>query len=206
MRTNLLKITSYFLVLNIPALAFADQNPWFTSINVGYGHYNEMFRQDGTYPLLRISFGKELISAANTHLGLELGAETGNTMRLTVPQNLLDQVGGMACKTIMKPPIDLLVTSRTLMNKNISILLKGGAALWTWQFDSCSSKDIIDVSPEVQVGLGYTINDNSFVQLLYGYTKGSAFNYFITAEKLEFIGTPNQHKLLLGITYLFGNS
>jgi hypothetical protein len=181
--------------------------PWRVSLGFGYGHFQDMFYQDGYYPSLKIALGKGLISTNHINLGLELGMETGNTMRLDVPKPLLNQVGGMPMQSTVKPIFDILETLQAEINRRFFGVLKAGGALRSWQFERCSSVDKMQVNPEFQVGMGYHINQKSYVELVYRSIVGRPLTYVVNTgnEQLYVSGSPTQQGILLNITLLLDN-
>jgi len=198
----------FFALFFAASTAFAapESAPWSTSLSIGYGSFSNMFQDDGRYALLKLGFGKGIFEYKSTLFGLELGVETGNTMRLDVSREILDQLGGLPFQSRVKPIIDLLGTARIpVRDSGVSVLLKAGAALRTWQFDRCSADDRSVGDPEFQAGFAWTINKHIFTHLTGRVILGRKVTWFVdpSLDQLSISGMPNQYGILFGTTFLF---
>ena len=165
-----------------------------------------MFHQDGQYSLLKLSIGKELFHYHSTAIGLELGVETGNTMRLDISKTLLNQLGGLPFQSQMKPTSDLLGIIRApIYSTRLNVLLKTGVAFRTWQFERCSADDRSQVDPEFQFGFAWQVNNSVYLQLSGRTIIGQKVRYSINPleEQLIITGMPSQYGVLIGTTFFF---
>lgn len=71
------------------------QSPWSLEVGLGYGNYQDMIRSDGSTTLTRIGIAKEFIRSQHLRTGLELGAQTGNTARLNISEDIKNSLGGL---------------------------------------------------------------------------------------------------------------
>ncbi|MFJ1270002.1 hypothetical protein ACD661_15695 [Legionella lytica] len=180
---------------------------WGFSGSLGATHYTQVYNTDGYSVLGRLSFDVQYSLANSLDVGLETGVQNGNTMRLDIPKPTLDLLGGEPVSIIVKPTIDVLATAKITPSVDAAVygLVKAGVAYRQMQVDRNEVNDLSKISPEVQAGLGYTINTSLAVHLLYQHIFGNNPNYEVDTqtERGSISNIPSQDSLLLGITLLF---
>jgi hypothetical protein len=119
-------------------LQATNSHPWSVTASLGYTNYQSMYSDDGQTALGRLAIGKELFTRKYLIFGLEIGVQSGNTMRLNVPQITLDEIGGLPNQSTVKPTLDLLATAKIqpLGSSQFFGEIKGGIAYRQWQADS----------------------------------------------------------------------
>lgn len=145
---------------------------WSLTGSIGVTTYQNMVDSDGTTVLGRLAFGKELDSNALFALGLELGVQNGNSMRVAVPEgtSCAFVLGDLPIQSIVKPMLDFLVTAKInpLDSTPFFAALKGGVAYRHWQFeDRDSISALSQIAGEVQAGFGVLISDKVSFAVLY---------------------------------------
>jgi hypothetical protein len=184
--------------------------PWIFTGSLGYTQYQHAFDNDGQTALGRLSIGKEFYKTdemaygSELSFGLEIGLQTGNSMRAVIPPRG-DFLGGLILQTQIKPELDLLLTLRTntLENFPIFMILKGGIAYRQWQFEELYLINTVSkASPELQAGLGYLINDSAFITLSYQGIYGGTPEYNFNANNFtaSIDNIPTQNAILLGLS------
>jgi hypothetical protein len=176
---------------------------WSFITSVGYSNYTHMLEHDGQTPIMRLAFGKRLFSIQNIGIGIELGIQNGNTM--DVDTSAFPGTGGIPVSTTIKPPLDLLATLKTgpLFNTPIFARVKSGIANYHWQFDNNDvMKNQLRIAGEVQAGLGYTINENFDLTVLYQGIYGGRPTLLSSSneDNLTITNIPAQHGVLLSLT------
>jgi len=177
----------------------AEVMPWHFSTGIGYVNYNDMVDPNTT--VLRLSAQRDLFDYSifnhATTFGIELGAQTGLDSRLQATQTLIDNLGGPAVQTIIKPFWDLLGTAsmplqmhesmKSTMNHvpysqkamdwmaDSNLLAKVGFAYRQMHFDRDTMNTKTQISPEVQVGMSKNLSKHVDIALVYqGIYSGSA--------------------------------
>lgn len=158
------------------------------------------------------AFGRFAVARQITHfkfinLGLELGVQSGNTMRLDIPQDTLNLLGGLPIQANIKPMLDLLATATTepLMNMPVFAVVKAGIAYRRMQInDRVTVNDLSQVGFEVQAGLGTNITDRAKLSLVYQGVFDGNTNFTVNT----LVGTghvsniPAQNGVLLNLSYI----
>lgn len=205
---NLLKTTnSSSKVVNHNVLFDVENHPWSFTASLGYTNYQSMYLNDGQTILVRLAFGREFFINKQIAYGLELGAQNGNKMRLNVPQETLDELGGLPVQSTVKPLLDLLATAK-IQPFGLSPFfgeIKGGIAYRHWQFDDRTSvNSITNIAGEVQTGIGYSINKMTTLSLLYQGVFGGNPNFSVDAASTtgSVATIPIQQGVLLGLSYV----
>ncbi len=162
-----------------------------------------MLEHDGQTPIMRLAFGKQLFTILNSGIGIELGVQNGNTM--DVDTLAFPETGGIPVSTTVKPPLDLLATLKTgtFFNTPIFAKVKAGIAYYHWQFDNNDvMKNQIRLASEVQAGLGYALNENFDVTVLYQGIYGGRPDLFVnnTQDNFRISNIPVMHGVLLSLT------
>lgn len=178
--------------------------PWSLEIGLGYSSYSHMSANEGNTVLARIGIAKELLHLQQLHAGMEMGVQSGNTGGLNVPQHTLDVLGGLAIESIMKPTMDILVTSKFYPSRYNSSFtqIKAGLMLRQWQFNRGSINNMTKINPEIQIGIGRDINRIVSLALSYQRIVGNAPNFQITSENCyaRVAGIPGESGIILGLS------
>lgn len=160
-----------FALNNFTQQPIHNNKPWIVSASMGYMEYQKMFREDGQTATARLSIGKTLFTIEQLFLdvGLELGIQSGNRMRLSLPESTIDILGGLPLELTVKPIMDLLVSAKVSPSEffPLFLLLKGGGSYLRVMGDRGAVNDVNKLAPEVQAGFGYTISNQANITLLY---------------------------------------
>ncbi|HHU0103065.1 TPA: hypothetical protein ACT9NQ_000781 [Legionella pneumophila] len=180
---------------------------WGLSGSTGATYYHDAYAHDGQSILGRLSVNLQYEASESLRPGLELGVQNGNTMRLDTPKPIRDALGGEPVEILIKPMLDVLLTLQMFPFDNPGLFgfVKGGLAYRQLQVDRNEVNDLAKTSPELQVGLGYGMTDNSafFVgyQRVFGHHPNYQINPATETGYLEAI--PDQDSLLLGLSIVF---
>lgn len=180
---------------------------WGVTGSIGYTHYENMYRGDGNTALGRFALERQLYAGNTLRWGLELGVQSGNSMRVAANQVDTDALGGLPIQSTVKPMLDLLVTLKTtpFLIDSIYAQVKGGAAYRRWQFENRDSiNDLTQFAGEVQAGLGVPVSANFDLSLSYQGVYGGNPNLVVNAlNQTAHVSTiPIQHGVLLGLTWV----
>jgi hypothetical protein len=138
------------------ALAFSAhaQPEYYGMMSGGYGVFQDVFPQDATSGVLRFSLGTQIPIKKNLTVGVEIGTQTGNRMRLN-DANAIPAVGTAPVFLTVKPVVDALGTVTWHFNKSALFLdIKGGVFYAQGMVDSLTIPNRNQVSPEIMAGLG----------------------------------------------------
>ncbi|MDR3441468.1 MAG: hypothetical protein P4L65_00450 [Legionella sp.] len=182
------------------------EHPWSVTASLGFSQFQNMHSNDGDTAIGRLAIGRDVYQAEKLGFGLELGVQNGNAMRLSVPQESIDLLGGLPIQTTLKPVLDLQATIKTqpLYGMPVIAQLKGGIAYRMWQFDNRDSiANQSKIAGTVQAGLGYQINDRAMVNLMYQGVFGGNPHFSANANDLtgHVSNIPVQNGVLLGLNY-----
>lgn len=117
---------------NSPVLMISESenldNRWSVLASFGYSEFQHIHSSGSQSVLGRLAFAAELLTTNQANFGLEVGVQTGNRMRLVIPQSTL-AVFGNAVSTTMKPMLDLLITANANpVNESLLFTqIKGGS-------------------------------------------------------------------------------
>lgn len=181
--------------------------PWVVIGSLGYTRYQNISDciADGQTAIGRFAIGRELLNTRYSNFGLELGLQSGNTMRLDVSEAILDELGGMPIQTTMKPMLDILATVKIApIDSLLFAQIKGGGVYRYWQFDGRNSvKDISKINGEIQAGFGYSIGRLTAISLLYQGIYGSDPNFTLSATcpSGRVSALPTQQGVLLSFSF-----
>jgi hypothetical protein len=162
--------------------SYIEPRPWSVIGGLGYTWYDFGYHGgssadpaaqasigDGQTAFGRFAIARDLAKRHSIQFGLELGVQSGNIMRLDIPQATLDLLGGMPVQANIKPMIDLLATATTepLMTGYPAYgVLKAGIAYRRMQIDErVTVNDLSQVGFELQAGLGANITDRARLAL-----------------------------------------
>ncbi|KGP63173.1 hypothetical protein EP47_06755 [Legionella norrlandica] len=186
-----------------PELTSQDQ-PWTIVASFGSGSYKHTYPKDTKTALGRLALANELMLSGDIALGLELGVQNGNKMRLNIPPETLAVLGWLPVKTTLSPMLDLLVTAKSdpLFGSSFFAQFKGGVAYRSWQIKLYPINDISQLAGEIQAGLGYPITALASLNLLYQGVYGNDPNLKlnINSKTASVSNIPVLHGILLGFT------
>lgn len=178
--------------------------PWSLEIGLGYGKYQNMIASDGKTVLSRIGFGKEFFSYKIFHMGMEVGVQTGDNARLSIPESTQILLGGLPVDTVIKPMLDMLIKGKLSLPKYTSIYsqVKAGVIWRQWQFTRSSVNDLSKIDPELQVGIGWDINRIASLSLSYQHIFGGHPNFQVLSNDCEarVSAIPNENSVILGLS------
>ncbi|HHX8430835.1 TPA: hypothetical protein ACVO1V_002938 [Legionella pneumophila] len=194
-------ITTQVLAQSIENKSAFKYSPWSITASLGMEQFDSMEGLHGQTALGRLTFGYALTN----HFGLETGIQNGNQMRLALPKKTVDVLGGVPVVGTAKPLIDALITVKTPpLSSTIPLFLeaKGGVAYRQLQMDRETMNDRSQFSPELQVGLGYTVREHLNVNLMVQYVLGKNPDVTVDAvtERGWVANIPTQKAILLGLT------
>ena len=179
---------------------------WGFSGSLGLSRYDFVYNKDGQSTIGRLSFNTQYIASDFLALGLEVGVQNGNTMRLDIPKPTLDLLGGEPVTIIVKPMVDLLVTAQVTPFDDVGFFgfIKGGVAYRQLQVDRNEVNDLSKTSPELQAGVGYKINDNLALHMEYQQIFGNNPYYQVNElnETATIANIPTQKAVLIGLTLI----
>lgn len=210
---KLSSIIGFCLLSNLPAYAgFKPQSnskennhPWAVTASIGYTDFQNSYKNEGQSVLGRLAFNRALLNFKLAKLGIELGVQNGNSMRLSVSQTALDELGGSPIQTTVKPILDLLATVATVpvWQSAVFAQVKGGIAYRSWQFDDRTSINFLsNIAGEVQAGIGVALNSTTSLSLLYQgiYGGNPDFVVNLTNETGTISNIPMQNGVLLSLS------
>ncbi len=187
--------------------------------SIGYTNYNDAYKGgpsadelaqsaigDGQTPVGRFAIGWYVGNVKSADIGLELGLQSGNTMRIDVAQTTLNIMGGLPIQTTVKPMLDLLVTAtwQPLQRAPVFAIIKGGIAYRRMQVnDRVTVNDLSEVAFEAQAGLGVHVIDAVNLSLTYQGIFDGNLEYTVNDSLLiaHQHHIPNQNGVLLNISY-----
>ena len=183
---------------------FSSHLPWSLEVGLGYGKYQNMLRSDGTTVLARIGIAKQIVRMQAFSAGIEMGVQSGNTARLSVPDSIENELGGLPVDSTIKPSLDLLLTAKVypLTKRIFFTQIKAGAISRRWQFTRGSVNDVSKVNPEIQIGIGYDVNRVASVSLSYQGIFGNNPDFKIVTEDClaHVSGIPGENSVILGLS------
>jgi hypothetical protein len=186
-----------------PELTSQDQ-PWTITASIGSGKYQHIYLKDGKSTLARLALGNELMLAGDIALGIELGLQSGNKMRLKIPYETLAVLEWLPVQTTLGPMLDLLVTAKSdpLFGSSFFAQLKGGVAYRYWQVEHKPIKEVSQLAGEFQAGFGYPITALASLNLLYQgvYGNDPKLKIYPTTKTASITNIPILHAVLLGFT------
>ncbi len=200
------------LALSLNAMAVTmdsfkdDHHPWSMIGGLGYAWYKFGYDSDGQTSIGRFAIGRDIGTFKSLNVGLELGYQTGNQMRLDISQTTLDKLGGLPIQTTIKPMLDLLISAKTATLTNIPVfgIAKIGVAYRRLEVnDQETVNDLSEAACEIQAGFGYGISNRASLALLYqGIFNGNTDFTVNTANNTGHISNiPNQNGVLLTLSY-----
>lgn len=180
---------------------------WGFSGSIGATNYRQAYANDGQSILGRLSLNAQYDVTESLNVGLDIGVQNGNTMRLDIPKPVLDMLGGEPITVVIKPLLDALVTIKVTPFDNPGLFgfVKGGIAYRQLQVDRNEVNNLTKTNPELQVGLGYGVSDNGALFLGFQHVFGSNPNYQVNplTETGYIKALPSQDSILMGLSILF---
>lgn len=187
----------------IPEFSSLDQ-PWSITASFGTGKYQHINSKDGQRAVGRVAVNNEMMLSGDYALGLELGFQSGNHMRVTLPKETLAVLEWLPVRSSLGPMLDLLITAKSdpLGNSSFFAQLKGGVAYRHWQIKNEPVYDLSQLAGEIQAGFGYPITALAHLSLLYQGVFGSDPNFQVNAftKTAQVSNIPVLHAVLLGFT------
>jgi len=197
----------------------AEYHPWSVNAGLGYTWYDFGYRGgvsadptaqnaigDGQTPFGRFAIARDFDAFNWFHLGLELGVQSGNQMRLDISQDTLDELAGLPIQTTIKPMLDLLVSASTAATADLPVfgIAKVGVAYRRMQVNErVTVNDLSQAAFEVQAGLGWDISDRASLALLYQGVFDGNTNFTVDTDNStgHISNIPNQNGILLTLSY-----
>ena len=191
--------------------------PVYVGLFGGDGVIDGAYGQDGNFTQLRLSLGARAPRTyKNMQLGAEIGAQTGNTMRLTATEATIDSSGGLPVAATFKPLVDALVTLEyQAPSSPYGFFVKGGIAYRQLQLNNNTSiQDYIStINGEFQAGLGYRLSEHARLTAMYQgiYSSSNAGVQFTSTDSSGFINVgyltiskiPTQNAGFIGVEYTY---
>ncbi|NCX93250.1 MAG: hypothetical protein EBX40_01050 [Gammaproteobacteria bacterium] len=187
----------------------ADRPIFYVGAYGGYGNIDGGYQQDGYFAQGRIAFGAQAFHFTKNRLGVELGVQSGNNMRLSASDTVISGSGGLPIQSTLKPFVDLLftMTGKFYSDKPFSYFVKIGAAYRQMHLNdrSSSSDSLQQISPEVQLGLGYDVTPQlSMIAYYQGiYSASDANVQLINTDNISISNIPSQQAGFVGVEYRF---
>ncbi|MBA2710176.1 MAG: outer membrane beta-barrel protein [Tatlockia sp.] len=174
--------------------------------SVGLTRFDSVYQNDGQSVLGRLSLNSQYALSDFLALGIDLGVQNGNTMRLSISKETLDLLGGEPVSINVKPMVDLLLTAQIIPFEDGGFFgfVKGGLAYRQAQVDRNEVNDLSKFSPELQAGFGYKINDNLAIHLAFQQVFGGNPDYKVNpiTERATITNIPSQKAVLLGLSLI----
>lgn len=196
-----------------------EYHPWSVIGSIGYTWYDNFYNGgstadasaqaaigDGQTALGRLAIARDLSAFKKVQLGIEIGVQSGNTARLSIPQSTIDDLGGLLPQVTVKPMLDLLATASWQPIESIPLfgLIKPGIAYRRLQVnDRVTFNDLSEVAFELQAGLGMRISDRASLSLNYQGIFDNKTSYTINTTTFtgHISNIPMQNGLLLSLSY-----
>ena len=200
--------TTFYAGTAYSQIEWNRDNAWALTGGVGYTNFENMYQNEGQSAVERIAFDSMFLKIRSLLLGIELGAQNGNTMNLGVDQTTLEELGGAPIQTTVKTIIDLLVAIKAPFDTKSTVpifgVLKGGIAYLNWQFNDRTTINFMsNIAGEVQAGLGVALGEKADLSLVYQgiYGGNPNFQANLTNETGYISSIPIQNGVLLNLSY-----
>lgn len=158
---------------------------WSVNASVGYTQYQDLISKDNNGALGRLALARAVHLNNQLKLGVELGVQNGKIARLKLPQETLDELGGLPIQATINPMLDILATAQINIpyTSHFFADLRGGAAYRQLEFNDRSTVDnITKIAGEIQAGMGYSISPNATLSLLYQGVFGGSIRFNINPD------------------------
>lgn len=182
-------------------------NPWTITGSIGGSQTSGMFRQDGQSAVGRLSFGITLYPMETMQLGFELGLQSGNQMRLFIPKDDLEILGGVAVQGTINPMVDALLTARIPISNTlpVTLLLKAGGVYRQMRMDRAEVNDLSKFNFEAQAGCEFKLSEHLAVVAAYQQIFGGNVN--VQIDPMTATGhiqnIPTSRAVLIGLSVTF---
>ena len=226
MKINQIKTILVGSILSFSAIAGTmgtvatnEYRPWSVVGSLGYTWYDSLYDGgpgssldaqpaigDGETALGRFAIARDFGAFKTLRFGAEIGVQNGNTARLGIPQETLDQLGGTAIQITIKPMLDLLatVTWQPVESSPVFGIVKPGIAYRRLQLNNTVTfNDLSEIAFEIQAGLGAHISDRATLSLNYQGVLERNTTYTINTTNItgHISNIPTQNGLLLSLSY-----
>jgi hypothetical protein len=182
----------------------SQDQPWSFILSFGNGKYQHVYPDDSQSAIGRLAVGNELLLTGDYAVGVEVGLQNGNHLRLEVPDETLAVLGWYPVRSTLGPILDLLVTAKSdpLFGSDFFAQFKGGVAYRHWGVRSTPSAELFRLNGEFQAGIGYPMSPLANLSLLYqGVYGGNPNFYFNSPSNTNNVANiPTLHSLLFGFT------
>ncbi|MBA2710110.1 MAG: hypothetical protein H0U57_05925 [Tatlockia sp.] len=204
-------ITRILFLLTLSPLSYADnpinKAPWTVDAAFGVTSFSGISKQENHTAVGRLSLGRGLIITPYWQAGLEAGIQSGNRMHLVLPEESIELLGGLPIEAEMKPLLDVLISLKTKPFPGTPVItwLKGGGTYRKLQLDRLSVNHLAGFSPEIQLGIGYQINEHATINLGYQRIWGKQPKLTVDAESGTGVlcNLPEQKAVMIGVSYNF---
>ncbi len=146
---------------------------WRFSGTIGVSKFKDMMETDGNTIFTRLAIGADLWRTEYGNIGLELGAQTVNHMRLNLTAVQLTDLGDTIVSTTISGAADLLMTYEYPFNvsgddgANYAVFVKAGVAYRTMHTDRDTINTLKKTSPELQLGFNFDVGEHSSISIAY---------------------------------------
>lgn len=185
----------------------ANFNPWTTDVAFGMTRFSDRSQQASDTAVARLSIGRMLVTKPYWQAGIETGIQSGDTQILSLPKEAIDVLGGVPIEAKIKPFLDVLLSFKTepLGTTPMVAWFKGGAAYRQLQVDRNSVNNLNGFSPEIQVGLGYRVNEQVTFNVGYQRIFGGQPTLYVDplTETGQLRTLPGQQAILIGFSFQF---
>ncbi|MBA2711023.1 MAG: hypothetical protein H0U57_10585 [Tatlockia sp.] len=204
-------IIRMLFLLTLSSLSYADNpinnTPWTVDAAFGVASFSGISKQEGQTAVGRLSLGRGLFITPYWQAGLEAGIQSGNKMHLILPEESIELLGGVPFEAEIKPLLDVLMSFKTKPFPGTPVItwLKGGGAYRKLQVDRLSVNHLAGFSPEIQIGLGYQVNEQATINLSYQRIWGKEPKITVDAESKTGVlcNIPEQRTLMIGLSFNF---
>src|SRR3990172_8619355 len=161
--------------------------PWNLGVDIGYTHFQDNLCCGNNTPTARISLGVSPIYWKALTLGAEIGIQSGNKMRLAISQEDSNTIVGGPINTAVKPIADLMGTLQLSLNaaNTAFVMLKGGVAYRTMQFDRDSIPGKTQFNGKLQAGFGIKISSRTKLVAYYQGIYSGRLNFNVTKTSIS---------------------
>lgn len=210
----------------ISSLAMADISSWGTgygqaspestraksafrfTAGLGSTNISDMMEKDGYTVFPRIAIAADMLRSEYLNLGLEVGVQTGNHMRIMMTTAQQAALGGTNVSVTVNGPVDILLSadipfSVSIEGALLSGFVKAGGAYRTMHTDRNTVNSLQKINPELQLGLSLEMGSHSSVSFGYqGIFAGKiGFTTNSTTNTGNIKNIPTQHGALVTFNY-----
>lgn len=196
-----------FWLSSITGLTYADQHSWSVNTAFGMTHYNSVANQDSDTPVGRLGLGYDFFRNQRWQIGIETGIQSGSTLRLDIPKDEIDNLGGVPINVEIKPSLDMLLglTVQPISTIPLVAWVKSGAIYRKLRTDRVEVNSLRAWSPEVQVGIGYRVNERATITLGYQAILSKQLELSVNSQTETAVlkNFPAQRALIFGVSFRF---